>query len=756
MWKNKKSRSKSYYKKFFSNFLIVLLVPMLTIVLIFLTAQSIVKEQIVMASKNTLNQFFRNIDNILAEGQEICVTIANDSKCSLFVPSVSADFEKRTYPAYEIQQMLGNFRSEKYADIFVYFPGVDYVVSGVHAAGTLEFYHKAHYDNKDISYEELQAVVEYPKGRPVITNVNGKQEDSYLCITMKQNHSKNEYYNYVVVIMLSPNYVDTLMRGLEEDSQIGVSMIFDASKQLLRYTGDSEGMFHLEGYYEAENLYNESFGKDEYIMQVRPSDTLDAYYAYAVPQDYFWKKLFFLYMVCGLGVAVTVILGIWVSRRQAKKTYAPLGKLVDDLQKPGKKQYDVKAHTEFEFIQELFKEEGERNLALHKVIRKDEKKKRDNFIFSILNGNVNVTGEEEDCFAQNGISICSDCFCVILLRVEQPCNVEKELTSFAVSNIFEELCNREYRGYVVALRESEYVLLVNLYTEEDKEALHQLLEEGKTFFSQKCGMDLTIGVSTVQASISGIPLAYEEAKHALEYHFLLGKKLIIDYTDIATREFKYLQTSEMKVLHVVMDYLTDGEEDTEAVWIVDDLLDDYRIDRDASLEAVECFRIEVITSLHRILIQAGDWTQEWKERVMKLSNRNSLEDFKQYFADILKELYHKKRVKATEENVCGKVMEYIEQHYGEEQLSRTLLGELFEIAPGYLSTLFKEKYRFTIPEYIAKTRIDHAKQQLRDTEDTIQEIASQNGYVNSNSFTRAFKRQEGITPSAYRELFRNE
>lgn len=756
MWKNKKSRSKSYYKKFFSNFLIVLLVPMLTIVMIFLTAQSIVKEQIVMASKNTLNQFFRNVDNILAEGQEICVTIANDSKCSLLVPSVSADFKRRTYVGYEIQQMLGNFRSEKYADIFVYFPGVDYVISGVHAAGTLEFYQEAYYDNKDISYEELQTVVEYPKGKPVIMNVNGKQEGSYLCITMKQNQSKNEYYNYVVVIMLSPSYIETLMHGVEGDSQIGVSMIFDASKQLLRYTGDSEGMFHLEGYNEAENLYNESFGKDKYIMQVRPSDTLDAYYAYAVPQAYFWKKLFFLYMVCGLGVVATVILGIWVARRQAKKTYEPLGKLVDDLQKPGKKQYDVKAHTEFEFIEELFKEEGETNLALNKVIRKDEKKKRDNFIFSILNGNVNVSGEEEDCFAENGMSLCSDCFCVALLRVEQPCNVEKELTSFAVFNIFEELCNREYRGYVVALRELEYVLLVNLYTEEDKEALRLLLEEGKNFFSQKCGMGLTMGVSTVQAGISGIPLAYEEAKHALEYRFLLGTELIIDYADISTREFKYLQTSEMKVLHVVMDYLTDGEEDTEAIWIIDDLLDDYRIDRDASLEAVECFRIEVITSLHRILIQEGDWTQEWKERVMKLSNRNSLEDFKQYFADILKELYYKKRVKATEENVCGKVMEYIEQHYGEEQLSRTLLGELFEIAPGYLSTLFKEKYRFTIPEYIALTRINHAKEQLRDTEDTIQEIASQNGYVNSNSFTRAFKRQEGITRSAYRELFRNE
>ena len=754
MWKNKKS--KSYYKKFFSSFLIVLLVPMITIVLVFITAQSIMKEQIVIASKNTLNQFFRNIDNVLAEGQEICVTIANDSKCNVFIPTVSADFRRKTYLAYEIQQMLGGYRSEKYEDIFVYFPSEDYVISGINAAGTLEFYHETFYDSKGISYEEILATVEYPKGKPVIKSINGKQEGSYLCITMKRNYSKNEKYNYVVVMVLRPSYIDSLMHGVEGDGQTGISMIFDGSKQLLRYTGDFEDIFHLDGYSEEENLYEERFGKEKYIMQVRQSDAMDAYYAYAVPNGYFWNRLFGLYMVSGLGIVATIILGIWVVKRQTKKTYEPLGGIVEKLQEQVKENYDAKAYTEFEFIEELFKKEGEEKLALNKSIRMGQKTKRDNFIFSVLNGSVDVSRETEDCFAENDMALCSDCFCVILLYAEPNCGLKSEVVSFIVANVFEELCGHEGRGYVITLNEFKYVLLVNLHKEEDKDKLLLLLEEGKSLFREKCNVGLTMGVSDVQTGISGIRVAYEEASRALEYSYLLGQEIIIDYSEIAKREFKYLQAAEMKVLHVLVDYLNDNDEEMETIWLVDDLLDDYRIDKEASLDAMECFEFEVITALHRIMMQEGYWTPEWKERVMKLANRNSLEEFKEYLADILKELQHKNKVKAVEENVCGKVMEYIEEHYGDEQLSRTSLGELFDVAPGYLSTMFKDKYQFTIPEYISKTRINHAKLQLKETEDTIQEIASQNGYVNSNSFTRAFKRQEGITPSAYRELFRDE
>ena len=138
---------------------------------------------------------------------------------------------------------------------------------------------------------------------------------------------------------------------------------------------------------------------------------------------------------------------------------------------------------------------------------------------------------------------------------------------------------------------------------------------------------------------------------------------------------------------------------------------------------------------------------------MKLLQQETLEAFKAYFAELLMQLHRKKGETAGEEDVCARVKEYIDAHYGEEQLSRTLLSEMFGIAPGYLSKLFKEKYQFTIPEYISRTRVDNAKTLLKNTALNVSEIAEKIGFVNSASFIRTFKRQEGITPNVYREFF---
>ena len=180
---------------------------------------------------------------------------------------------------------------------------------------------------------------------------------------------------------------------------------------------------------------------------------------------------------------------------------------------------------------------------------------------------------------------------------------------------------------------------------------------------------------------------------------------------------------------------------------------DYEIDENASLETMECFEFETVSMFHRSLTQEGFWTAEWREKIMKLLDQTTLEEFKAYFTELLMQLYRKKQEKAGEQDVCAKVKEYIDLHYGEEQLSRTQLSELVGIAPGYLSRLFKEKYQFTIPEYISRTRVDNAKLQLRSTDCSVQEIAEKNGFVNSASFIRTFKRQEGVTPNVYREYF---
>ena len=67
----KKLRSKSFFYKYFKGYAIILIVPFITIVLLFGNAQNLIKGQIQIASNNTLNQFFERIDDMVKGSYEI-------------------------------------------------------------------------------------------------------------------------------------------------------------------------------------------------------------------------------------------------------------------------------------------------------------------------------------------------------------------------------------------------------------------------------------------------------------------------------------------------------------------------------------------------------------------------------------------------------------------------------------------------------------------------------------------------------------
>mgnify|MGYP004605822763 FL=1 len=79
------------------------------------------------------------------------------------------------------------------------------------------------------------------------------------------------------------------------------------------------------------------------------------------------------------------------------------------------------------------------------------------------------------------------------------------------------------------------------------------------------------------------------------------------------------------------------------------------------------------------------------------------------------------------------------------------LAERFFINKYYLTRIFKETYGTTITSYVQSVRITHAKQMLRFTDMSIDEIGRAVGMDDANYFSRIFQKVEGIRPSEYRK-----
>lgn len=95
------------------------------------------------------------------------------------------------------------------------------------------------------------------------------------------------------------------------------------------------------------------------------------------------------------------------------------------------------------------------------------------------------------------------------------------------------------------------------------------------------------------------------------------------------------------------------------------------------------------------------------------------------------------------------VKDYLDQHY-QEKITLDNLADMFFINKFYLTRIFKEQFGVSVNNYLAQVRITHAKQLLRFSDLTIEQIGRECGIDEPAYFARVFKKVEGVAPGEYR------
>lgn len=96
------------------------------------------------------------------------------------------------------------------------------------------------------------------------------------------------------------------------------------------------------------------------------------------------------------------------------------------------------------------------------------------------------------------------------------------------------------------------------------------------------------------------------------------------------------------------------------------------------------------------------------------------------------------------------ILHYLDEHYT-ESISLDQLAEQFYISKYYLSREFKKEYGTTIIQYVLAKKITNAKELLRYSNFSIEEIARLCGIDDASYFNKVFKKMEGCTASEYRK-----
>ena len=96
-----------------------------------------------------------------------------------------------------------------------------------------------------------------------------------------------------------------------------------------------------------------------------------------------------------------------------------------------------------------------------------------------------------------------------------------------------------------------------------------------------------------------------------------------------------------------------------------------------------------------------------------------------------------------------RLVEFIEEHLSED-ISLATLAKLANLSLFYFARAFKQSFGVPPHRYHSARRMDRARSLLQTPTLSVTQIGAQTGFRETSSFTRAFRRFTGVTPTEYR------
>ena len=103
---------------------------------------------------------------------------------------------------------------------------------------------------------------------------------------------------------------------------------------------------------------------------------------------------------------------------------------------------------------------------------------------------------------------------------------------------------------------------------------------------------------------------------------------------------------------------------------------------------------------------------------------------------------------------CEQIVQYIRDNYSDPTLCLTSLSRQFGVSERFVYSSVSEATGMNVTSFLAQTRMEEAARLLRQTDESVGEIAEQCGYTVESTFYRNFKKYYRVTPAEYKAALR--
>ncbi|MBW7459238.1 helix-turn-helix domain-containing protein, partial [Paenibacillus sepulcri] len=334
----------------------------------------------------------------------------------------------------------------------------------------------------------------------------------------------------------------------------------------------------------------------------------------------------------------------------------------------------------------------------------------------------------------------------------------RQLLSFSINNIMEEIVNRHDAGIAFCMNENEFVVLFDPVASGTSRHL-DICQEMIGSINEYLKIPISAGIGEPVHSMLQLHYSYREARSAIEYKFFTGKNSILQISDFKSNrfvvEYPKLYDDQNKLINAMK--LGNRE---EATLKVNDIFDSVCADRNCPVGYVQSVCIELINMASKSFYEMGESIEQagadFSARFGEVYAKRDVSELRAMLLSLFGELTGYFAAKHNQKNshMINKIKAIISQNYMENITIARLSEEVF-LSPNYISLIFKQETGENITEYVMKVRMEAAKELMKSPDLKILEIAEMVGYENATYFSTVFKKYTGMHPQKYRTLIQS-
>ncbi|WP_054958488.1 helix-turn-helix domain-containing protein [Paenibacillus dakarensis] len=757
--KEASSRQATLLLRFFVPYVLILFSSLLVGWFAYEKTSDLVESETMKSSQAVLGQIREALDRRLAEIETIVRQMSSEPKLASFQFVKDPFGGKNPYGLWDLEKSLFDYRMFNHfiVDYYVAFRNSEMFVSPRKVYTMNQFYDmQLHYE--DLTLEEWRSQLfntyhykTYLPGSEI--KYEGKP---YSAVSFMQSFGHKDGGG-VITVLINNAQIQEMLRNIDSE-QGGFAYIADENGNLISHIGLEDKGDEMKALPTTGGFSQINWNGREMLVTETTSSYNNWTYVSAQPKGVVLEKAYYIKELTLSVFLAALILGVIIAAYFAYLSSRPFFKLMQilPLSRSGKKPTILR--NTVDDIRSSVSELIARHDAMKDRLEAQLPQMRGVFMDRLLKGGYTSMRDVEAAMEHSRLDLAGLHYTVVILRLRgyhAPYNeeilTEMDITKLGIRDRIGELC---IQGVVHDLGEN--LMAVLLYGEEESpeeftSRVKPLLEEMYSRLTGETGAGLYMAAGGCQSRLTEVYRSFSEAQFVLRHARWSECSPILYPEDVEITVPGYFYPSDVEARLI---QLVKSGNQAETSRLIEQLVDHNGRASKNPMAVDRLLVFELSGTLIKCCEQAAglDMTEEVETALKTADSALSPAEAVQMLSASFMNLCRKndERKKSHNDDLTKRLIHYIDEHYPESDLCLSVLAQEARASEAYVSYFFKEQTGLNFSDYLENIRMREAKRLLLTSGKPVSEIAALVGYLSLNTFSRAFKRANGVSATEYR------